>query len=116
MDGDKVTGIRGHSRNGQSVTETAKVVIGADGLHSRVAEAVKAPRYNEKPALACYYYSYWSGLPGQLELALGDGCMFVTFPTNDGLICAGAGLENDQVHTYRADLGGTDMRTLQAPS
>src|SRR5689334_18114363 len=57
----RVSGIRGHAHNGASVTEAARVVIGADGLHSRVAAAVAAPRYNEKPALACYYYSYWSG-------------------------------------------------------
>src|SRR5205823_1973989 len=45
-----------------------------------------------------------------------DGCMFVTFPTNDGLVCAGVGLKNDQFHAYRADIEGTVMRTFDALS
>jgi 2-polyprenyl-6-methoxyphenol hydroxylase-like FAD-dependent oxidoreductase len=39
------------------------VVIGADGRNSRVAAAVQAERYNERPPLLASYYSYWSGLP-----------------------------------------------------
>jgi flavin-dependent dehydrogenase len=38
-------------------------VIGADGAHSRVADAVRADRYHCKPTLAVAYYSYWSGIP-----------------------------------------------------
>src|SRR5262249_577219 len=33
-----VTGVRGHGRGGQTVTETARVVIGADGRNSLVAK------------------------------------------------------------------------------
>ena len=35
-----MTGIRGHSKGGQTVTERARVVVGADGIHSAVARAV----------------------------------------------------------------------------
>jgi len=38
----RVAGVRGHARGGQPVTEHAEVVIGADGLHSRVADAASA--------------------------------------------------------------------------
>ena len=115
--GDRVTGLRGHARGGASVTETARVVIGADGLHSRVAEAVNALRYNEKPALACYYYSYWSGMPAQqLAAGAGDGCFFVSFPTNNDLVCVGVGRKHDQFHTYRADIEGTFLATLDTLS
>ena len=62
-DGDRITGVRGHARGGMEVSEYARVVIGADGVHSRVAEQVKAPRYREGPALASAYYAYWSGVP-----------------------------------------------------
>jgi flavin-dependent dehydrogenase len=112
-----VSGLRGHGRSGVSVTEKARMVVGADGMHSRVAAAVDAPRYNEKPALACYYYSYFAGMPAQhLEAGAGDGCFFVSFPTNDGLVCVGAGLKHDQFHAYRADIDGTFMRVLDALS
>jgi flavin-dependent dehydrogenase len=116
-EGDRVTGIRGHGQNGASVTESARVVVGADGMRSRVAEAVDAPRYNEKPALACYYYNYWSGMPAQqLEAGAGEGCFFVSFPTNDNLVCVALGLKHDQFAAYRADIEGTMLRNLDALS
>jgi 2-polyprenyl-6-methoxyphenol hydroxylase-like FAD-dependent oxidoreductase len=59
----RALGIKGHSKDGQSTTERARVVIGADGLRSTVAEAVRPDRYDEKPILLAAYYSYWSGLP-----------------------------------------------------
>jgi 2-polyprenyl-6-methoxyphenol hydroxylase-like FAD-dependent oxidoreductase len=50
-DDGRVSGIRGHSSDGQTVTEHAKVVIGADGRHSLVARAVGPEQYNQKPKL-----------------------------------------------------------------
>src|SRR5262245_5410813 len=47
----RVTGIRGHAKGGAPVTERARVVIGADGLHSTLARAVSPEAYREKPAL-----------------------------------------------------------------
>ena len=69
----RVVGIKGHSKHGESTTERARVVIGADGLRSAVAEAVRADRYDEKPILLAAYYSYWSGLPmdGRFETYIG---------------------------------------------
>ena len=57
------TGVRGHGRHGRSVTEAARVVVGADGRHSLMARAVQPEQYREKPPLLAAYYSYWSGLP-----------------------------------------------------
>ena len=59
----RVVGIKGRSKHGGTVTERAQVVVGADGRHSLVAEAVRPEQYNEKPPLLAGYYSYWSGLP-----------------------------------------------------
>jgi flavin-dependent dehydrogenase len=61
VDDGVVSGIRGGA--GSAVVEHARIVIGADGLHSLVARAVDAPVYEHRPALACAYYAYWSGLP-----------------------------------------------------
>src|ERR671914_158109 len=46
-----VVGIRGHGKDGKPVTERARIVVGADGRHSRVAKAVGPDHYNEKPPL-----------------------------------------------------------------
>src|SRR5215475_3714280 len=42
-DGDRIVGIRGQAKSGAVVTERARIVIGADGMKSHVARAVKAP-------------------------------------------------------------------------
>ena len=45
----RVTGIRGRAAGGATVTERARIVIGADGLRSLVARSVEAPVYNDPP-------------------------------------------------------------------
>ena len=87
MDGGRVTGIRGHDKGGISVTEHARVVIGADGVQSLVARAVAPEQYNEKPRLQASYYSYWSGLPtdGLFEAYDRANRAFAAWPTNDDL-------------------------------
>ena len=52
IDDGRVRGIRGHARGGDTVTETAKVVVGADGRHSLLAKAVQPEQYHEVPPLA----------------------------------------------------------------
>jgi 2-polyprenyl-6-methoxyphenol hydroxylase-like FAD-dependent oxidoreductase len=86
-DSGRVTGIRGHARGGEVVTEHARLVVGADGLHSRVADAVSAERYHEKPQLQAGYYTYWSGLPtdGVFEAYDRVDRAWAAWPTHDGL-------------------------------
>jgi 2-polyprenyl-6-methoxyphenol hydroxylase-like FAD-dependent oxidoreductase len=60
-DGDRVAGIRGHSRAGTTIEERARVVIGADGVSSLIGKAVRAAEYDAKPPLTTNYYSYFSG-------------------------------------------------------
>ena len=57
-----VTGIRGQERGGV-VTETASLVVGADGKHSFVADAVASPRYRKRPTATFASYSYWADVP-----------------------------------------------------
>jgi flavin-dependent dehydrogenase len=118
LDGERVTGIRGRGRNGGSVDEKAPIVVGADGLHSIVARAVNAPTYNTRPALACYYYSYWSGIPiDGVELYPRDGRAVIAIPTNDGLVCILVGWRSAEFHAFRADIEGNYLKTLDlAPS
>ncbi len=88
MDGDRVTGISGRSVGGARVTEHASIIIGADGVRSRVARAVQAPIYQSKPVFACAYYSYWSGIPMEgIEFYPREHCTLFAFPTNDKLAC-----------------------------
>jgi 2-polyprenyl-6-methoxyphenol hydroxylase-like FAD-dependent oxidoreductase len=52
-DGGLVSGIRGHARGGATLTERARLVVGADGRHSLVARAVAAPAYRARSTLTC---------------------------------------------------------------
>ena len=58
-----VVGIEGRGKGGAAVRERARVVIGADGRHSLIAQSVGAEPYHQKPPLLAAYYSYFSGLP-----------------------------------------------------
>jgi flavin-dependent dehydrogenase len=113
-DGDRVAGVRGHTKGGAPIVEQARVVIGADGHHSLVARAVKAPRYNERPALGCAYYTYWSGVPMEaFELYMRPHRTPWGFPTHDGLTLIGAAWTHDEFHAYRADIEGNYLKTLE---
>ena len=85
-DGDRVAGIKGHSRTGGTLEERARVVIGADGVFSLLAKAVQASEYDTKPPLATNYYSYYSGFAADdLEEYVRDYQAVGCFPTHDGL-------------------------------
>jgi flavin-dependent dehydrogenase len=83
----RVVGIEGRAHSGASVVERAEVVVGADGRHSLVADAVRAQRYDERPPLLCGYYAYWSGLPvdGRFEVYNRVRRGFAATPTHDDL-------------------------------
>lgn len=83
----RVAGVRGHSRNGSAVTEHARVIVGADGWRSLVAQSVRPHQYHDRPRLLCLYYTYYSGLPmgGRFENYDRPGRGFAAWPTNDDL-------------------------------
>jgi flavin-dependent dehydrogenase len=51
-DGARVVGIKGRDRSGGPINERARVVIGADGVHSLVARAVEAVVYDTRAAVS----------------------------------------------------------------
>jgi flavin-dependent dehydrogenase len=108
-----VVGVRGRTSGGQSVEERARIVVGADGLHSLVARSVGATSYNERPALTCGYYSYWSGVPLEgFELYPRVGSMTIAIPTNDALTLIINMWSNARFQEFRSDIEGNFMRSL----
>jgi flavin-dependent dehydrogenase len=105
----RVTGIRGRARQGSdTVTETARIVIGADGVRSRVAVAVDAPEYNTRPGTSCGYYSYWSGVPDEgASIYWRPDRIVFRFPTNDGLTCFAVEMPRESFKAFREDIEGT---------
>ncbi len=108
----RVGGIRGHAHGGRTVTEHARVVVGADGRHSLVARAVRSEQYSEKPQLLCGYYTYWSGLPmdGRFETYVRPDRGFAAWPTHDDLTLVIAGWPFAELEVNRQDVEGNYLK------
>jgi 2-polyprenyl-6-methoxyphenol hydroxylase-like FAD-dependent oxidoreductase len=115
IDGDRVTGISGHRRGGQSITERARVVVGADGIHSVVSRAVVPEQYHAKPKLQASYYTYWSGLPldGHFEAYDRGDRAWAAWPTNDGLTLVIVGWPIAQFESNRTDIEGHYLASFE---
>jgi flavin-dependent dehydrogenase len=117
-DGTTVTGVRGRAADGATVTEKARIVIGADGRNSFVARSVQAPVYGAEPSLTCAYYTYWSGVEmAGAELYPRPDRMIVAAPTNDDQVVSIVFWPHADFARVRADLEGHFLRALGlAPS
>jgi flavin-dependent dehydrogenase len=116
VDDGRVTGLRGHAKGGDIVTERAQVVIGADGKHSVVAKAVQPERYNEMPKLTPCYYAYWSGLPTDAfdtYIRAESGRGWAAIPTHDDLTCVVQGWPQSDFAANRKDVEGTYMKSFE---
>ena len=107
-----VVGIKGRSKGGEPVIERAKLVVGADGRHSLVAEAVRPEQYNERPPLLAAYYTYWSGLPmdGRFETYIRAHRGFAAAPTHDGLTLTVGGWPYAEFEANKKDVEGNFLK------
>ena len=111
--GPQVRGIRGHLRNGRTVSATAAVVVGADGMRSPMAARVGAPTYLERPARQGTYFTYWSGLPSRVNtLYPRPYRSVVTIPTNNDLTLVAVNWTIDDYRAVRHDIEGHYHRTI----
>ena len=86
--GGRAVGVRGHHRTSPGSSLRARIVVGADGLHSTVARKVAARAYREYPPLTAVYYSYWSGIRHLgASFHARPGRLILVWPTNDDLTC-----------------------------
>lgn len=115
VDDGRVTGIRGHAKDGKAVTERARVVIGADGRHSLLAKTLRPEQYNEKPPLQGGYYTYFSNLPvdGKFEIFIRPNCGFAAAPTNDGLTMVVVGWAIAEYEEKKKDYENNYRKTLE---
>ena len=109
-----VVGMRGRGEDGISVTERARVVVGADGRNSSIVKAVKPEQYNEKPALMWSYYSYFEGLPVDgFEIVVRPDRGWAAAPTNEGLTMLVVGWPAAEANAYKADAEANFLATLE---
>jgi flavin-dependent dehydrogenase len=108
-----VAGVRGRTKDGGSVTERARMVIGADGKHSLVAKAVDAPKYDEVPPLTCAYYSYWENVPVTAGEIHGRGrCFIGLWPTNHDQTMIFVSSPITEFDRFRSDVEGSYLAAI----
>ena len=82
----------------------ADIVIGADGLHSTVAQHVAAPRVVEGRHAAGVLYSYWENLPTDgYYWRFQAGASIGALPTNGGATCVFASIPSGR---FRSEVQG----------
>jgi 2-polyprenyl-6-methoxyphenol hydroxylase-like FAD-dependent oxidoreductase len=105
----RVAGVRIGGR-----TERARIVIGADGRNSRVAQAVGGPDYNAKPRLQYSFFTYFRGLPTTtFESYIRPDRGFACAATNDGLTMVVVGWPYAEATAYKADVEANFLKTLE---
>ena len=108
----RVGGIRGKHKHA-TVTEKARITVGADGMFSTVAQAVRAPQYKSQPGLEGSWYAYWSGVPMKgWHLWLRPDRVVFAYNTNDNLTLIGVAFPARELSTVRADVRTYHWRTI----
>jgi len=112
MDGERVIGIRTPAG-----TEHARVVVGADGIHSKVAAAVRAPEYLVREPRVSACYTYFSGAQlvddAQIEIHTVTHRGLFGWPTHDGKIICGINWQAHELEEMRKDLEGNFFATFE---
>ena len=112
-EGDRVVGVRGRGSSGITVTERARIVIGADGFRSVVAETVDAPQYHYVPAKAFGYYTYWDDVELKgLEFYTRPGSTVIAFPTNDRQAAVFIERPEADFADFKTDVNASYVRTV----
>jgi flavin-dependent dehydrogenase len=111
---ERVTGVRCSRGGAREVEPRARIVIGADGVRSTVAEQVEARTYHDKGNLTCAYYSYWRGIDQpRLTLYPRPGRAIGEIPTQDGLTCIYGTWPASEFHAVRTDIAGRFAATIE---
>jgi flavin-dependent dehydrogenase len=106
QEGGDVVGAVLKTTGGERREVRARVVIGADGKSSRVAEWVGTHEYDAVPALRPAYYGYFHGLEPRSEATLeiffgGDQIGFL-FPMREGEDCIALEIQPEEFDEFRS--------------
>jgi 2-polyprenyl-6-methoxyphenol hydroxylase-like FAD-dependent oxidoreductase len=94
----QTAGITAQSASGQTFTERAKVIVGADGVNSTVAKKMNADEYQVRPALISAHYTYFSGvkLLADTEFYIRNHRAIFSWPTNHDQVLIGVNWKADE--------------------
>ena len=103
----QVVGVVVRTADGDEQEIRARVVVGADGKFSKVAEWVNAERYDAVPAQRPVYYGYYHGLTplpeSAVELFYAHNHIGFVFPMRPDEDCLALEIQPEDFETFRAD-------------
>ena len=121
-DDGRVQGIRAQTADGTAVCLPAKVVVGADGVRSRMAELLGSAVRESHPADNATFYAYVSGVPWRGlefhvgEFADGQSGYAGVFPTHHGKACVWVCCSTSMVGGLRGGVVDPFIRLLATVS
>lgn len=101
-------------RGEQTRTVQARLVIGADGMNSKVASLVRAPLVRSDPLLSCVYYSQWQGIVTGFGYHEGPGSWIARIPTHDGVTFVATYFPQDRFAELRQDPLAGHLAAIEA--
>ncbi len=115
----RVSGVRWKDESGEH-RATARVVVGADGLHSLVAKQVNAKVEREEPVNRAMYYAYYKGIEAKegpaAEFHYRGNNLVYCLPCDGNLTLVAASVPIADFAEFKRDPGGRLEQELQSMS
>ncbi len=114
----RVAGVAAVDAAGERQEVRARLVVGADGKTSKVADWVAAAAYREVAPIRPVYYGYYHGVAAlgepAVELFFGGDTVGFLFPMREGEDCLALEVQPEAFAEFRADPQGTFERRCRA--
>ncbi len=111
---DGVAGVVHGTPRGGRVEVPARLVVGADGMRSKVAELVGSPNTVSDPKLSCVYYSCWTGPRVGFGFHERPGEWVAHIPTHDGATMVATYFPQADFDRVRADPAAAHRAAIAA--
>ena len=117
-EGEKVIGIKGKHKDGEEEEITAKLVVGADGAYSVVAQQTGCLDLDERHTITAVraYYKGVKNLRGMIELHFVNEILpgyFWIFPVEDGLANVGVGMVDSFMKKKKQNMPSAMMKIIK---
>jgi 2-polyprenyl-6-methoxyphenol hydroxylase-like FAD-dependent oxidoreductase len=104
---ERVVGVVTRTADGERHEVRARVVVGADGKYSKVADWVNAERYDAVPALRPAYYGYYHGVTpltqSAVEIYFAHNQIGFIFPMRLDEDCLALEIQPEEFEMFRAN-------------
>ncbi|HEY7592184.1 MAG TPA: NAD(P)/FAD-dependent oxidoreductase [Actinophytocola sp.] len=109
----RVTGVVFDSPTGTGSTADARLVVGADGMNSRVADLAGADPTLTDPRLSCVYYTIWSAVDVGFGFFERPGSWIAAIPTSGGATVVASYFPQQRFDQVRVDALGAHLAAVR---